>query len=272
MINNSQQPQKDDAILDGKLPSTKDVAVLGGLDGVKLRLQNRSLTLRIAAVEEALNYGEQGLDLVIQCLQDQSLQIQKQAYLLLNPYTETKVKQAVTAFEAEFFKQGSTDYTRLRDLLASGQWQEADQETARVMLAVAQREKEGLFLAEEPISKFPCQDLHAIDSLWVKYSNGRFGFSVQNQIYKSCKGNRFFRDSIENEFGDIVGWRPGARWLNDYDNITFDLTAPVGHLPVKGGWYWGRRTWELFKNVKFSVYLSCYVGCNLFSRLDSCEL
>lgn len=117
-----------------------------------------------------------------------------------------------------------------------------------------------------------CQDLHAIDSLWVKYSNGRFGFSVQNQIYKSCKGNRFFRDSIENEFGDIVGWRPGARWLNDYNNITFDLTAPVGHLPVKGGWYWGRRTWELFKNVKFSVYLSCYVGCNLFSRLDSCEL
>ncbi|CCQ59603.1 GUN4 domain-containing protein, partial [Crocosphaera watsonii] len=30
---------------------------------------------------------------------------------------------------------------------------------------------------------FPCEDLRIIDQLWVKYSNGQFGFSVQKQIY-----------------------------------------------------------------------------------------
>ena len=76
------------------------------------------------------------------------------------------------------------DYINLQNLLAAKKWKEADKETARVMLKVAGREKEG-WLNMESIEKFPCEDLCTIDQLWIKYSNGRFGFSVQKRIYRS---------------------------------------------------------------------------------------
>ncbi|MFM6310751.1 MAG: GUN4 domain-containing protein, partial [Dolichospermum sp.] len=75
------------------------------------------------------------------------------------------------------------DYTKLQDLLAAGKWKEADQETASVMLAVA-KPILGFyidFLDVKGIDNFPCEDLRTIDQLWVKYSNGRFGFSVQKR-------------------------------------------------------------------------------------------
>ena len=80
-------------------------------------------------------------------------------------------------------------YHKLRDLLAAGEWKEADRETARVMLQVASREKEG-WLRVEDRENFPCEDLRAIDKLWVKYSNGRFGFSVQKRIWLERRSTR----------------------------------------------------------------------------------
>ena len=79
------------------------------------------------------------------------------------------------------------DYINLRNLLAAKKWKEADEETRRVMLKVAGRE-EGGWLDRKSIDKFPCEDLRTIDQLWVKYSNGRFGFSVQERIYQSLGG------------------------------------------------------------------------------------
>jgi formylglycine-generating enzyme required for sulfatase activity len=92
-MNNPQQPGKYDAVLGGNSPSLEGAAVLGGIEGVKLRLQNPDAKMRIAALEQALNYGEQGLDLVIAGLKDESWDIQNAAYLILNKRTETKIKQ-----------------------------------------------------------------------------------------------------------------------------------------------------------------------------------
>ena len=69
------------------------------------------------------------------------------------------------------------DYTSLDSLLASSQWQKADEETAAVMLKIACRVTAG-WLREKDIKDFPCLDLQTINDLWVKYSQGRFGFSV----------------------------------------------------------------------------------------------
>ncbi|MBW4593140.1 MAG: GUN4 domain-containing protein [Brasilonema angustatum HA4187-MV1] len=60
-------------------------------------------------------------------------------------------------------KTAKMDYTQLRDLLAAGKWKEADEKTARVMLAVAGREKQG-WLDIEHIDNFPYQ---ALDSLFT---------------------------------------------------------------------------------------------------------
>lgn len=137
------------------------------------------------------------------------------------------------------------DYTNLRDLMAQGKWKEADQETLAVMLKVARREQHG-YLRVEDIEKFPCTDLRTIDTLWVKYSKGRFGFSVQNRIWESVGGNRNHDADYETycRFGYRVKWcvegdQPRfdfdtcdvkTDWL-EYNSLTFSVEAPKGHLP-----------------------------------------
>jgi formylglycine-generating enzyme required for sulfatase activity len=80
-------------VLGGNSLSLEGAAVLGGIEGVKLRLQNPDAKVRIAALEQALNYVEQGLDLVIAGLKDESWDIQNAAYLILSDRTETRIKQ-----------------------------------------------------------------------------------------------------------------------------------------------------------------------------------
>ncbi|OKH47366.1 hypothetical protein NIES2130_36025 [Scytonema sp. HK-05] len=133
------------------------------------------------------------------------------------------------------------NYTRLRNFLRAGQWKQADQETLAVMLKATGREEEG-WLSTESIENFPCTDLRTIDQLWVKYSNGRFGFSVQKRIWESVGGKPDADIEIWEKFGDRVGWRRrkgSSLWLQkewlEYSELTFTTEAPAGHLPLGVG-------------------------------------
>lgn len=126
-----------------------------------------------------------------------------------------------------------TDYRKLRQLLAAEKWQEADVEARAILLQVSGREQEGWLRAED-FKKFPCEDLRTIDQLWVKYSKGRFGFSVQKQVWASIEGKLDSNYTTWCRFGDRVGWRVKGNWLN-YSDLTFNRdTAPLGHLPAGG--------------------------------------
>jgi serine/threonine protein kinase len=124
------------------------------------------------------------------------------------------------------------DYTHLRKLLAAKQWKDADLETRRVMLKVANREKNG-WLDKESIEKFPCEDLRTIDQLWVKASNGRFGFGVQKRIWQEVGGKNDGDTTLR--LADYVGWRVQGKWL-DYDSLKFCINSPPGHLPGTVFW------------------------------------
>ncbi|MGK7940935.1 MAG: GUN4 domain-containing protein [Crocosphaera sp.] len=145
------------------------------------------------------------------------------------------------------------DYTKLCNLLAAGKWKEADQETFKVMLKAANRVSEG-WLGVEDIHNFPCDDLRTIDQLWVKYSKGKFGFSVQKKIYMDELGGiRGNNAKIWYEFCDRVDWREGGDDVR-YSDLSFELldTTPVGHLPrryaeVVG---WAARIREFFSRTK----------------------
>ncbi|MCT7980027.1 serine/threonine-protein kinase [Laspinema olomoucense] len=128
----------------------------------------------------------------------------------------------------------SPRYQKLQLFLAAGKWREADEETARLMLQVAGREEDG-WLDEDSINQFPCEDLRQIDGLWVQYSNGCFGFSVQKRIWQECGGKVDYYET-ECRLGDRVGWRKEGKWLR-YDECTFTSKAPPGHLPLYYGNY-----------------------------------
>ena len=173
---------------------------------------------------------------------------------LQEPRTET-----IFDLSVQIKSELGIDYSYLQDLLAAGNWKEADQETLNIMLKVAKRENEGYFDGES-IDDFPCDDLRTIDQLWIKYSQGRFGFSIQKKIWLECGGNVDY--DTECKLADRLGWlitnvlNKNIKWLN-YNNLTFNNhnQTPLGHLPcVVGG-------------------ISSNVWCGeFFSRTEKCKL
>lgn len=122
-------------------------------------------------------------------------------------------------------------YTRLQALLAAGKWKEADRQTNLVMLQAFGIEQEAN-LDEKHLKNFPCEILCTIDQLWLKYSNGRFGFSVQKRLFEDVGGKPGVDDyKTYYRFGERVGWLVENCWLSE-TNLIFTLDAPSGHLPL----------------------------------------
>ena len=151
------------------------------------------------------------------------------------------------------------DYSRLQNLLAQQQWQQADAETAIVMLKVANRESEG-FLRDEDLKRFPCIDLGTINNLWIYYSKGRFGFSVQSNIWLEVGGELNADYETYCRLGDRIGWRLNKQWVS-YTNFIFDCdNAPGGHLPAVLG-------------CRIGVFCCIRsIGSRLFWRVQNCQL
>ncbi len=99
MNNNLDRPRNYDAVLGTQAPPPVQGAVLGGLEGVKRRLASPFVKGRVAALSDALNYGEAGLNLVIQALKNSSKQVRRAAYLLLRYRLEPQVKQALQQYK-----------------------------------------------------------------------------------------------------------------------------------------------------------------------------
>lgn len=167
---------------------------------------------------------------------DQAIADLTQAKQLGHPKAAQKLAEAQQqkqATEDDLSSEKGIDYTRLRDLLKAQDWKTADQETYKVMIRAVGKKSDDLFTNKELLN-FPCTDLLTIDRLWVKYSQGHFGFSVQQQIHVECgaKPNYEYPDPARwNKFGDKVGWRVNGSWIY-YDEVTFRSSAPKGYFPA----------------------------------------
>jgi serine/threonine protein kinase len=145
------------------------------------------------------------------------------------------------------------DYSRLQQFLVSQQWKEANQETMVLILGVAGKATESDLL-EQDIEFFPCTELRTIDQLWIKYSKGRFGFSVQKEIWCNLGGDEAQEFEFWERFGQRVGWCVrkwgllGKTIWRSCDEMTFKSNAPRGNLPRLGCWL------------------------SILARLDECEL
>ena len=105
------------------------------------------------------------------------------------------------------------DYRKLRNLLSVKKYDEANQETAIILsklIVAGMRAKDVVELKlsdadytevirknrmdewdPSNIKTIPRTDILTIDSLWRKYSNDMYGFSIQLDIYSSIKERRF---------------------------------------------------------------------------------
>eukprot|EP00244_Chara_vulgaris_P011344 TRINITY_DN557_c1_g1_i1.p1 TRINITY_DN557_c1_g1~~TRINITY_DN557_c1_g1_i1.p1 ORF type:complete len:367 (-),score=49.51 TRINITY_DN557_c1_g1_i1:344-1444(-) len=122
-------------------------------------------------------------------------------------------------------------YEALRDRLAAGEWEEADNESRRLLCVLAGDgavKRKWVYFSE--VKFFPVKDLQTIDNLWNAYSGGRYGFSVQRRIWKSVnqRWKPFFK-KISWTTGENDSFRKFPQdflWNNDSES------TPDGHLPL----------------------------------------
>jgi hypothetical protein len=157
-----------------------------------------------------------------------------------------------------------TDYRILELLLTANKWQEADQQTTKIILkesdwGASTWRMWGVALMSgritgwyEPIKQYPCHDLETLDNLWLKYSNERFGLSVQQQIFERVAAQS--KDGFEtyDAFIDEVGWKRLA-----------SSNSPIGRFPsdawVQATTYGKGEPWMLS-----AVYM--------YERINECQI
>lgn len=181
-------------------------------------------------VEKPISFKQlkQQLDYIQSCLQ-QAQQEREQILLLLNQilvYLQANPQPQPSRWVSEV----GMDYSQLETYLAAEQWQEANEYTWLLLLALTGRTEQG-WLNLEDIFSLPCTDLITLDHLWSEYSHGRFSFSLQQQVLEEVEGDY-------TAFCDRIGWRVQQRWLF-YDQLNFSLQALPGHLPVM---VWRKRS------------------------------
>ena len=162
--------------------------------------------------------------------------------------------------EIQLKSEVGINYTKLRDLLTAQKWEEADKETYEVMIKAVGKRLGDWFTSDELLN-FPCQDLSTIDQLWVKYSQEKFGFSVQKEIYLSVGGKLgSYEYETFKRFYETVGVVDGVV------DIKYCITPPRGHLPLYP---------YLFGISTYSFLPSWGLDDNfwgLFSRIETCKL
>lgn len=160
------------------------------------------------------------------------------------PQTTPPTPQIITPAKSNPLIRAKANYRKLDKLLADRQWRIANQETVNIIGKIMGREEE-LWVRIEDCKNLPKDELEILDGLWVKYSNGHFGFSIQKEIFTSAKvGGKVGQyvgqdrpDDIWCKFCEEVGWKKkGFLGMNnnwkEFSEFSFSLSSEKGHLPA----------------------------------------
>jgi hypothetical protein len=118
------------------------------------------------------------------------------------------------------------DYAPLQRQLMLLQFEDADRLTSSMLrqLAGPGAEQRGYVFYSE-VAAIPGVDLESLDRLWICYSRGRFGFSVQGRLLQACNGQW-------ERLWPRLGWKHEGRWTRYPGSFTWSLAAPEGHMPL----------------------------------------
>ncbi len=145
-MNKPQTPEEFDAVLGGTKQAPEGAAVLGGIQGVRTYYNDSDPKHRIIILQQALKYGDEGSELLLEVLKkDDSWEVKDAAYNLLSS------KDSELAKSSEYIHTTNIPeiFLKLDRLLKSQNFREADLETTKIMLKVANREKEGWLSLED---------------------------------------------------------------------------------------------------------------------------
>ncbi|BAZ18668.1 GUN4 domain protein (plasmid) [Calothrix sp. NIES-4071] len=122
VMTNTNQTGKYDAVLGNHHINTNS-GVLGGIQGVKQRLLAPEVSYRIAALDEALNHGQEGLNLIVEALNNPNRFVRVYAYEILDKLDKSEILAKLIQFRERHYLihfngiyqcDGSKHYSYLR--------------------------------------------------------------------------------------------------------------------------------------------------------------
>ena len=118
------------------------------------------------------------------------------------------------------------DYAPLQRALMAQQFEEADRITSSLLRELAGPEavRRGYVYYSE-VPPIASADLDSLDRLWVCFSRGRFGFSVQGKLLRGCNGRWEL-------LWPKLAWKDGGRWTRYPGSFQWSIEAPEGHMPL----------------------------------------
>jgi hypothetical protein len=94
-MNDYQQPQETDLVLGSDSPPPATGAVLGGITGLRYKLAAASPDLKVDLLPQSQNYGDAGIDLLIEYAADSALIVRAKAGQLLQNLPSPKARSAI---------------------------------------------------------------------------------------------------------------------------------------------------------------------------------
>lgn len=182
-------------------------------------------------IRKACEWGSAAADLATACLKEY-------------PRPEKFSPDLMSLLQSLDMVAQDSKYQTLEALLIAQKWKEADYETYRLMITTVGKE-ENQWFDRADLENLPYDDLQTLDHLWVKYSSGKWGFSVQKRIWQECGSPTNYSSDWE-KFGNRVGWYKDDDWVK-YNNLTFNLlVSPAGEFPcfLIGGVFWAGGVWS----------------------------
>ncbi len=192
------------------------------------------------AIPELASYGAAGLGILEEFIsqrqrsQTDATPIDGKLHQTLLAWTAADSASAALNVADRFYAQGvlplrsakNIDYQELQNLLAKGEFEAADKLTNLKLCEAANNsalQRGWLYFTD--VRQIPNDDLQMIDNLWLIYSEGKFGFSVQRKIWLSLGKNW-------EKLWFQIGWKKDGSFTRYPTEFTWNLTAPKGHLPL----------------------------------------
>ncbi len=124
------------------------------------------------------------------------------------------------------YSDSDINYDQLQLMLVEQKFEDADRLTSSYLRQLAGKlaKKRGYVFYSE-VMNMSGKDLQTIDRLWIIYSTGRFGFSIQAKILKSV-GKKY------ELMWPKIGWKKEGLWTRYPTSFCWSLEAPDGHMPL----------------------------------------
>ncbi len=204
------------------------------LVNLRAQLQGDSLKKQLSAVHELLALGQKGLEVLTATLAERKDEpptiLDGKIFQVLYATEQTGLREVLAQHwpqgRLEMLSEQGVDYGPLQELLVQQDFEEADRLTLAKLCELAGPtavKRKWVYFTE--VEQFPVVDLHTIDRLWLLYSEGKFGFSVQRRLWLSLGQNW-------DKFWPRIAWKDDNIWTRYPGGFIWDLSAPDGHLPL----------------------------------------